>query len=179
MAGKVFMHATSSFDGFIADPDGAIDWAHGYAGLSQEAVAEIIDSIGAVLAGRRGHDRAAMRGDKAYGGTWSGPQFVLTHRPSDPPSPGPDITFLSDGIHNAVATARAAADGKDVVVMGASLGQQCLREGLVDEIVIHQVPLLLGEGIRLFDGTGRVELAPISVTQSGDYTTLRFRVVAS
>jgi dihydrofolate reductase len=175
MAGKVFMHATMSFDGFIGDPSGVIDPLSGYSGLSSEAVGEIIGSIGAVLAGRRGYDRGMMRGaQKAYGGAWSGPQFVLTHRPSDAP---PGFTFLSSGVHEAVATALAAADGKDVVVMGASVAQQCLREGLVDEILIHLVPLVLGEGIRLFEDTGRVSLSPISSVASGDLTTLRFRVV--
>jgi dihydrofolate reductase len=61
--------------------------------------------------------------------------------------------------------------------MGANVAQQCLREGLVDEILFHRVPLLLSEGIRLFDGTGRVGLEPVSVTQTGDVTTSRFRVL--
>ncbi|MDN3354306.1 dihydrofolate reductase family protein [Actinomadura sp. DC4] len=178
MAGKVFIHATMSFDGYIGDPEGAIDFAAGHSGLSKETVGEIIGSIGAVLAGRRGYDRGMMRGDqKAYGGAWSGPQFVLTHRPDDAPPQDPSITFLSSGVRDAVATGLAAAGGKDLVVMGADVGRQCLREGLVDEILIHLVPVLLGEGIRLFESTGHVELEPVDVAWTGDLTTMRMRVV--
>lgn len=178
MAGRVFIHATMSFDGHIADPEGTIDWATGYSGLTKETVGEIIDSIGAVLAGRRGYDRGMMRGEmKPYGGAWTGPQFVLTHRPADGPPQDPSITFLSSGVRDAVATGLAAAGGKDLVVMGADVGRQCLREGLVDEILIHLAPVLLGEGIRLFEDTGHVELEPIDVAWSGDLTTLRLRVL--
>jgi dihydrofolate reductase len=179
MAGKVFIHATMSLDGFIADPDGKLDWAFRFAGPSAEAVREITGSIGAVLAGRHGYDLGMMRGDKkVYGGAWSGPQFVLTHRPADAP-PGPSITFVSGGIGQAVEAARAAAGGKDVVVMGASIAQQCLAEGLADEILLHVVPILLGEGIRLFanPAAGQITLHPVSVGQSGDLADLRFRVV--
>ena len=178
MAGKVFIHATMSLDGFIADPDGALDWAFRFPGPSAATVREIIGSIGAVLAGRRGYDLGMMRGDKkVYGGAWSGPQFVLTHRPADAPD-DPAITFLSGGIRQAIGTARAAARGKDVVVMGASIAQQCLAEGLADEILLHVVPILLGEGIRLFASPAarQITLKPVSVGQSGELTDLRFRV---
>lgn len=179
MAAKVFIHATMSLDGFIADADGGLDWAFGLAGLPAADIAEFTASIGAVLGGRHGYDLAMKRGDKAYGGTWSGPQFVLTHRPDDLPA-DPSITFLSCGIGEAVGKARAAAGGKDVVVMGASIAQQCLAEGLVDEILLHVVPVLLGQGIRLF--TGPLEQQPISlrqvsVEQHGDMATLRFSCV--
>jgi dihydrofolate reductase len=178
MAGKVFIHATMSLDGFIADTDGRLDWAFGFSGPSAAAVREIISSIGAVLAGRRGYDRGMMRGEaKVYGGAWSGPQFVLTHRPADVPG-DPAITFLSGGIRQAIEKARAAAAGKDVVVMGANIAQQCLAEGLADEILLHVVPVLLGEGIRLFASPAarQIILEPISVGQSGQVTDLRYRV---
>lgn len=178
MAGKVFIHATISLDGFIADPDGSLDWAFRFPGPSAPAVREIIASIGAVVAGRHGYDLGMMRGGKkVYGGAWSGPQFVLTHRPGDAPQ-DPAITFLSGGIRQAVETARAAAGGKDVVIMGANVAQQCLADGLADEILLHVVPLLLGEGIRLFASPAArpVTLEPISVAQSGQVTDLRFRV---
>ena len=155
MAGKVFVHATVSLDGFIADPDGKLDWAFQFAGPSPEAVREITGSIGAVLAGRHGYDLGMMQGDKkVYGGAWSGPQFVLTHRPADAQA-GPSITFVSGGIGQAAEAARAAAGGKDVVVMGASIAQQCLAEGLADEILLHVVPILLGarEDLVMTSGT--------------------------
>jgi dihydrofolate reductase len=176
----VFIHFTMSLDGFVADADGRLDWAFGFAGPpSPAAIAKITDSIGAVLAGRHGYDLGMMRGEmKVYGGAWSGPQFVLTHRPGDLPA-DPSITFLSCGIAEAVRTARAAAGGKDLVVMGASIAQQCLAEGLADEILLHLVPVVLGDGIRLFAGPLRkpVTLRTVSLGESGGVIDIRFSVV--
>jgi dihydrofolate reductase len=78
-----------------------------------------------------------------------------------------------------VATARAAASGKNVVVFGANLAQQCLGEGLLDEIVIHLAPVLLGDGIRLFAATdGKpVALRRTTLAESGQITDLRFSVL--
>jgi dihydrofolate reductase len=180
-AGKVFIHFTMSLDGFIADTGGRLDWAFKFAEPSPAAaaaVAKITGSIGAVLAGRRGYDLGMMRGDmKVYGGAWSGPQFVLTHRPGDTPA-DPSITFLSCGIAEAVSTARAAAGGKDLVVMGASIAQQCLAAGLADEILLHLVPVVLGDGIRLFTGplSQPITLRTVSLAQSGDVIDIRFSV---
>jgi dihydrofolate reductase len=70
-----------------------------------------------------------------YGGAWSGPVFVLTHRPEDPPVDG--VTFLSGGVEEAVATTRAVAGGRDIEVFGANLAAQCLDARLVDEMVVH------------------------------------------
>jgi dihydrofolate reductase len=176
MTGQVFLHFTMSLDGFVADHEGRLDWAFGFAGPPAADIRAITASIGAALAGRRGYDRGMMRGDaKLYGGAWRGPQFVLTHRPADPPS-DPSITFLRGSLRDAVAPARAAAGGKDVVVVGASIARQCLDEGLADEILLHLVPIVLGDGIRLF-GPQRIALRPISVGRSGDLTDLRFEVI--
>jgi dihydrofolate reductase len=177
---KVFIHFTMSLDGFIADADGRLDWAFGFTGPSPAAVRKITDSIGAVLAGRHGYDLGMMRGGmKVYGGAWSGPQFVLTHRCDDAPA-DPSITFLSCGISEAVSTARAAAGGKDVVVMGASIAQQAIAEGLADEVLLHLVPVVLGDGIRLFTGPLQkpVTLRTASLGQSGDTIDIRFSVVS-
>jgi len=77
--------------------------------------------------------------------------FVLTHRPSDKRE-DPRISFVSDGIEEAVATAQTAAGDRDVGIFGASLSQQCLQAGLLVEIVIHLAPVLLGGGVELFSG---------------------------
>jgi dihydrofolate reductase len=176
--GQVLIHFTMSLDGFVADTEGNLDWAFGFGGPSAAAVQAIIASIGAALAGRRGYDQGMMRGAKLYGGAWSGPQFVLTHRPAEPPA-DPSVTFLHGSLREAVATARAAAGGKYVVVVGASIARQCLAEGLADEILLHLVPVVLGDGIRLFGGPlpRPVALRPVSVGRSGDVTDLRFSVI--
>ena len=176
-AGKVLWHVTMSLDGFITGPDDAMDWVFSYKGTTP-AGNEVIRTTGAILAGRRMYDLGIGRGNaKPYGGAWTGPIFVLTHRPSPPPD-NPAVTFLSDGIEAAIATALAAAEGKNLVLFGATIPQQCLEHGLVDEIVVHLAPILLGDGIRLFGspGAGRVSLERIGVAEAGQLTDLRFRI---
>jgi dihydrofolate reductase len=109
----------------------------------------------------------------AYDG---GAEFVLTHEPPDPPDPA--VTFLTGDIGEAVATALHAAGGKNLEILGADVAGQCLRRGLVDEIMVFVVPVLLGDGTRLFSpaGLARVDLEPLGSTQSGAVTILRFRV---
>jgi dihydrofolate reductase len=108
---------------------------------------------------------------EAFGGAWSGPQFVLTHRP---PSDEDDetITFLSGDIAGAVTTASDAAGGNDLLVLGAA-------RGLIDEIIIFLIPVLLGGGVRLFAREGPpVDLSPLGVAQFGQVTHLRFALAA-
>jgi dihydrofolate reductase len=113
-----------------------------------------------------------------YGGAWTGPVFVLTHQP---PSAWDNraITFLSDGLENAIATALRAAKRKNVTLFGPTFPGQCLAAGLLDEIRIHLVPTLLGEGVRLCGGPGmgRVKLQRTYVGQSGQVTDVQFRVL--
>ena len=89
------------------------------------------------------------------------------------------FTFVTEGIESAVTQAKATAGDKNVGVMGANTAQQCLQAGLLDEIKIHLVPVLLGEGIRLFEhiGTEHIELESTRVIESPGVTHLWFRVV--
>jgi len=142
-------------------------------------VDEIVRTTGAILAGRRWYDLAIARwnGVKGiYGGAWSGPVFVLTHRA--PTALDPAVSFVSDTIDKAIARALAAAKGKSIVLFGGSIPQQSLEARLVDEIVIHLAPVLLGDGIRLHGGpgVGMVRLERTAVAESGQLTDLRFRV---
>jgi dihydrofolate reductase len=103
---------------------------------------------------------------------------LLTHRPPEH-STDRRITFTSGLIEDAVAAAQAAAGDKDVGIFGASVSGQCLQAGLLDEIVLHVAPVLLGDGVRLFggDGAGRIELERISVGSEEQLTDLRFRIL--
>ncbi|MEA2229645.1 MAG: hypothetical protein QOF04_3275 [Solirubrobacteraceae bacterium] len=104
-----------------------------------------------------------------------GAQFVLTHEP--PGKPDPNVTFLTCDIAEAVATALSAAGGKNLEILGADLGSQCLQRGLVDEILVYVLPVLLGDGVRFSTPTlHRIDLEPFSNVQSGAVTMLRFRV---
>ena len=116
---------------------------------------------------------AANPSDASY--PFSGPEFVLTHEPPDPPDPA--VTFLTGDIGEAVATALDAAGGKNVEILGADVAGQCLQRGLVDEILVYVLPVLLGDGIRFScSGLARVDLEPLASTRSGAVTILRFRV---
>jgi dihydrofolate reductase len=189
---KVIWHITMSLDGFIAGPDDSMDWVVGEWSddgtntrdieVDRSSMAdEVLDSAGAILGGRRWYDVAERLYDGVdgiYGGQWQGPVFVLTHRP--PTDTADDrVTFVSTSLADAVATARAAANGKNVVIFGANLAQQCLGEGLLDEIVIHLAPVLLGDGVRLFGGSDSkfVALRRTTLAESGQITDLRFSVV--
>jgi dihydrofolate reductase len=172
-------HHTISLDGFVAGPDDSMDWAFAY-GEPTSLGDETMTRIGAVVAGRRWHQLAKERWDGVdgiYGGNWDGRVFVLTHRPDDDPG-DPRISFVSEGIARAVAAAQEAAGERDVGIFGGSLTQQCLEAGLLDEIVLHIAPVLLGSGVRLFGDAGadQVELERVSVGEADQLTDLRFRV---
>jgi dihydrofolate reductase len=174
-------HHTISLDGFIAGAGDSMDWAFAY-GQATALADETRQRIGAILAGRRWYELATERWDGVdgiYGGAYQGKVFVLTHSPPEA-SADPRISFTSDGIDDVIATAQAAAGDNDVGIFGASLSRECLEAGLLDEIVLHVAPVLLGGGVRLFpgEGIGRIELERISVAEAEQLTDLRFRVVA-
>ena len=178
--GKVVVNRAMSLDGFIAAPGHVMDWG------GSRTLADFVDpgdfreiaaATGAMLVGRRTSDvgermRAEDPGSVDY--PFAGPVFVLTHR--TPPAPAPGVAYLSGDIVEAVATARAAAGGKNLEVLGAEVAGQCLRHGLVDEILVYLLPVLLGEGIGISPpGQGTIELEPLSVARSGSAIILRFR----
>jgi dihydrofolate reductase len=171
-----------SLDGFIAGPDDAMDWAFEHGGAIAMAD-EVRTTTGAILAGRRWYDVATRKyGGRGgiYGGAWTGPVFVLTHRPPEAPEDR-EITFLSEGVEHAVATARApAGEAKNLEIFGADVARQCLDAGLLDDIVVHVAPVLLGDGVRMYavPGGARVDLDRVDVEVSDQTTSLRFHVRA-
>jgi dihydrofolate reductase len=172
-------HHTISLDGFVAGPDDSMDWAFEF-GDPTSLGDETMNRIGGILAGRRWYELAKERWDGVdgiYGGNWDGQVIVLTHRPEDDPG-DPRISFVSGGIEQAVSCAQEAAGEKDVGIFGGSLTRQCLQAGLLDEIVLHVVPILLGSGVRLLGdgGRGQIELERVSVGEADQLTDLRFRV---
>lgn len=167
---------------------------HGLTGGATTADSQILEesmgSTGATVMGRRMFSGGAgpWEADPNADGWWGDdppfhtPVFVLTHhaRETVAKQGGTTFTFVTDGIEAALEQARAAAGDKDVSVAGgASVAQQYLEAGLVDEFQIHVAPLLLGGGVRLFDrlGIGQVALEVIRVVESPAVTHLRYRVV--
>jgi dihydrofolate reductase len=177
--GKLLWHTMMSLDGFIAGPNDDMDWVFGVDGGDGGTIAEILQSTGALLVGRRTQDVEDRLQPGFYGGAFRGPFFVLRH---DPPSAPPVVKgvtgrFLSVGIEEAVRVAKAAAEGGDVVVLGANVARQCLEAGLLDEIIVHVAPVLVGAGVRLFERRGpAVKLEPISSVDEGQMRVLRYSV---
>ncbi|GAA0366525.1 dihydrofolate reductase family protein [Bacillus horti] len=144
---------------------------------SRDVFDQSIEEEGAILVGRRTYDIV---------GGWEGshpagvPVFVLTHEePKNVPKGDTPFTFVTDGIRSAVEQAKAVAGKKHVGVAGASTIQQCLGAGLLDELLLHQVPVLLGKGIPLFEPTeGRaIELENTKVIEAPGVTHLGFRIM--
>jgi dihydrofolate reductase len=175
----VVWHVTMSLDGYIAGPDEAMEWVFEYfSEESNETASNVIETTGAIIMGRRTYEVEDRYRPGIYGGAWTGPYFVLTHEPPEVVPQWMTGTFINENIEAAVARATDAAAGKNVGILGANLAKQCLERGLLEEIVIHLAPVLLGDGVRLFAAPGveRVRLEPTQVTRSGPLTDLRFRV---
>jgi dihydrofolate reductase len=162
----------------------------GTTNADSEVVEESLRSTGAVLMGRRmfSGGEGSWDEDPNADGWWGDdppfrvPVFVLTHhaRETVTKQGGTSFTFVTDGIEAALEQAQAAAGDKDVAIAGgAGLIQQYLKAGLLDEFQIHLVPVLLGDGVRLFDqlDSEQVELEATRVIESPGITHLKFRVV--
>ncbi|HWN21477.1 MAG TPA: dihydrofolate reductase family protein [Gaiellaceae bacterium] len=161
----------------------------GTTGTDAEILEESVARVGATVMGRRMFSGGAgpWEDDPKADGWWGdeppfhGPVFVLTHHAREPVEKqgGTTYFFVTDGIEAALDEARAAAGDKDVAIAGgASIVQQYLRAGLVDEFQVHVAPRFLGGGVRLFDGLdgGRPAVKATRVVASPTVTHLRYEV---
>ncbi|TWD79217.1 dihydrofolate reductase [Kribbella amoyensis] len=181
-----------SVDGFIAAPhdepgnpggDGFMrlhEWfktPEGDFGRPGGEPGELYDEMyetGAVLVGRRTAEQVDH-----YGGDHHGvPIVVVSHRPAPPEvADYPAVTYVTDGIASAMAYAKQAAGGRDVGVHGAYTAQRALEAGVLDELQLHHIPVLLGQGRRLFDVLPhRIELEVTRVIDTPEATHTRYRV---
>lgn len=178
--GKVLWHTMMSLDGFIAGSNDDMSWAFGLDAEPSETLDTVVASTGALLVGRRTQDVEDRLQPGFYGGAFRGPFFVLRHDPPPEPPVVKGVTgrFLDVEIEQAVRVAKEAAGDAHVVVLGANIARQCLEKGLLDEIIIHVAPVLLGGGVRLFERAGGepVELEPITSVDEGAMTVLRYSV---
>ena len=129
---------------------------------------------GAIVAGRRTVEQVDHWGGDNHGL----PIFVPSHRPPGPSvAQYPLVTYVADGIASAMAKAKAAAGNRNVLVHGAYTAQRALEAGVLDELQIHQIPVLFGAGRRLFEVlSSRVELEIVRVIDTPDATHIRYRV---
>jgi dihydrofolate reductase len=177
---KLLYSATMSLDGFIAGVHGDMSWLTDLLVRSSPEVDDLAHDIGALLVGRNtftGDDpNAGTENEGAFGGQWRGPTVVLTHHP-DSRANDPDVVFATD-LASAVETAKHAAAGKYVNVLGADVARQCIEAGVLDEILVLVAPILLGDGVRLFEHRGgtRVALELVDPNRTGPLS-LWYRVV--
>jgi len=201
----MFKSLSMSVDGFITGPNDDVkqplgvggdrlhQWVydlaswrepHGLAGGKTNRDSEILEesfkAAGSFLMGRRMYNL----GERYWGDNppFHAPVFVVTHEPKQKADKagGTSFIFVTEGIDSALKQAKEAAGNKDVSVSGgASIVQQFIKAGLLDEIQIHLVPVILGEGRRLFEqmGSEHIELETTRVIESPAVTHLRFRVV--
>jgi len=194
---RIVLDMSMSVDGFITGPDDGIDRGLGVGGErlhawlgdggvdaasyrpADEAGATVFDEMmatGAVIVGRRTFE---------FAGGWDGdhhdgvPIFVLTRTAPEKPAPG-SARYVTDGIESCVAQAKAAAGGRDIMMHGAATAQACLRAGLLDEMELHLMPVLLGQGRRLFDNlpAETIELELLRALDGPGVQHLRYRVRA-
>ena len=162
----------------------------GETNASSAVLDESLEATGAVVMGRRmfSGGEGPWEDDSNADGWWGDdppfhvPVFVLTHHPRETVTKqgGTSFTFVTDGIEAALAQAREAAGDRDVFVGGgASVVQQYLKAGLLDELQVNVAPVLLGGGTRLLDGIGpdQARLECTRVVEAPAVTHLRYRVV--
>ncbi|MFC8047431.1 dihydrofolate reductase family protein [Nocardia sp. NPDC057353] len=191
-----------SLDGYTAGPGQSLDQPFGTGAdaltewmfqtdepgrdRDKRLLAEIHAETGAHIMGRNMFAPGRGEWDLDWTGWWGpeppyhAPVFVLTHYPRDPlpMAGGTTFHFVTDGIESALEQARAAAGDRPVEIAGgASAVRQYLAAGLLDELVLHLVPVVLGAGERLLDGPAGTRLEPVEVISSPTVTHLRYRVL--
>lgn len=175
-----------SLDGFIAGPDGDMSWLGEFMAEESPTESAMMRSVAArtaaLLQGANtffGDDpNAGTDSEGAYGGTWDGPQFVLTHRRIEHPVPGVEFhTDLHAAARAALAAADAAGPDRTVGVLGAGIARQYIDAGLVGELYVSVLPILLGDGVPLFRRSGPpVRLTPLATEETPSTTSRIYRV---
>jgi len=201
--GKVVFNMTMSLDGFVAGSNDSPENGLGDGGdalfnwyfngdtevpiSDGNMVLKVSPQSAKILKESMGNYGAGVWGRKTFdiAHGWKGhppgsPAFIVTHAvPQEWNYEGSPFIFVTNGIESAIRQAKQAAGDKDVVICTASILQQCLNLGLMDEIHVDVVPLLLGKGVRLFDHLNiePIELESIRVVEAPGVTHLGFRVL--
>lgn len=195
-------HLSISLDGYVAGPRQSLADGLGVRGqelhtwhlgdpratdADRAAEAWLMRPRGAYVMGRNMFGPARGEWDEPWDGWWGeeppyhAPVFVLTHHPRESiaMAGGTTFHFVTEGFDAAYARALAAADGRGVdIAGGASTVRQALAADVVDELVLDVVPVLLGDGERLFDGVGSFGFEPVEVLPSPLATHIRYRRAA-
>ena len=158
--GKVAWGFTCSIDGFIAGPGHDMSWLSAAEPLAEGTTERMAGDVAVIIAGRAGYDAAKDQQDErdemtseAYGGAWSGTEFILTHRPEEL-ADDPTVVALDCDITEAIRRAQEFAGDRDIQIISADIARQALEHDLIDELQVFVAPIFLGDGTRIFDVPG-------------------------
>jgi dihydrofolate reductase len=176
---KLIYYTATTLDGFIADPDDSLDWLFRQDQDEQGPMGydEFIAGIGAIVMGATTYEWVLAHTDRT-GEQWAYdmPAWVLTHRDLKPPTPDADVRFASGGVREVHDAMAAAAEGKDLwVVGGGDLVGQFADAGLLDEVAVSIAPVTLGSGRPLLPR--RYDLELVETARNGAFVTARYRFV--
>lgn len=195
---KVICGVSASIDNFMAGPNQSLDqplgdiphtllhrWMFEEPEKHPDELASLCGIAGAYIMGRNMFGPRGSEYDQTWQGWWGenppyhAPVFVLTHRARESftMEGGTSFTFVTDGITSALQQAQAAAQGKDVAIAGgASVVNQFLAAGLIDELWLHVAPVTVGQGARLFEDVPNLQLEPLTVSGTKLVTHIKYRI---
>ncbi|MGC3020908.1 MULTISPECIES: dihydrofolate reductase family protein [unclassified Brevibacterium] len=172
--GKVAWGFTCSIDGFIAGHGHDMSWLSASEPNSEGTTESMASKVAVIISGRRGYDAAKAQADErdemtseAYGGAWSGTEFILTHRPEELAADA-SVTAMNCTITEAVERAQQIAGDRDIQIISADIARQALEIDLIDELQVYVAPVFLGDGTRIFDVPGgrRVDWELVEIDES-------------
>jgi dihydrofolate reductase len=188
---KVVYDVSMSLDGYIAAanvrPEAGLgdggerlhEWVFNSSDPRNRQFLEVVGSTGAIIVGRTTYDLSIPYWG-ADGPTGSARIPTVVVSPSTPQKvPDGSVYSFADSIETAFEKAKAAAGDKDIGVAGANTAQQLIRQGFIDEILVHVIPVMFGSGVRFFEqaNSEHVALEPVEVVETKEVTHLRFRIV--
>ncbi len=172
--GKVAWGFTCSLDGFIAGPGHDMSWMSACEPMAEGTTEDLASKVGVTISGRAGYDAAKAQANErddltseAYGGAWSGTEFVLTHRPEEL-ADDPNVTALNCSVAEAIERAQEIAGERDIQIISADIARQALEHELIDELQVFVAPVFLGDGTRIFavPGGRRVDWELVEIDEA-------------
>lgn len=168
---KVILYIAMSLDGYIAKSDGSVSWLEKIAGDGEVGYLDFYNTIDTIIMGRKTYDQVLSFGEWGYKGKKT---YVLTSDPSYSTG-STEIKFKNENISSLVAELKEESNSNIWLVGGAKTIKSFLEKGLIDEYMIAIAPIILGEGIRLFDANVEELLELVSTTQYDEIIELKYK----
>lgn len=169
---NVVLYIAMSLDGYIARPDGAVDWLDDVEGEGDNGYGEFYSQVGTVIMGRKTYEEVLRLTDEfPYAGKTC---YVLSRQTKES---SPHVTFTEEELESLVSRLKKESEGYVWLVGGGQLVKQFLEKQLIDEIQLYIIPKLIGEGIPLFpDGTPPADFELTSTGRHGQIASLTYKI---